>query len=136
MNHLIRSVPNDLIISVRNDLPPGITASTDGQRTIWLRKGLTRVQARCAVHHELVHIKYGHTQRQPERIEHRVRAETARNLLDVPRMIEAWKWSCCLSEMAAELSVTETVLTDRLDALTPAESAVIFNRMHNASVGA
>lgn len=126
MLHLATSVPDDLIISVRADLPQGLKATTDGKRTIWLAKGLTDVEAKCAIHHELVHIRHRHTRRQPAWIERQVREETARTLVGLRELHWAWKRSRSIYEMADELGVTEHVLTDRLDALTEHESHALF----------
>lgn len=120
------SAPANLIISVRSDLPRGLKATTDGRRTIWLAKGLTKVEAKCAIHHELVHIKHGHTWRQPEWIEQRVREETARTLIGLHDLHWAWRRSRSIYEMADELAVTENVLTDRLDTLGHDESHSLF----------
>jgi hypothetical protein len=115
-------VPSDLIISVRSDLPRGLKATTDGRRTIWLAEGLSSVEAKCAIYHELVHIKHGHAQRQPAWVERQVREETARALIGLHDLHWAWKRSRSIYEMADELRVTETVLTDRLDTLTHNEA--------------
>lgn len=138
MLHLLSAMPHDLHISIRNDLPEGVTSVTDGRRNVWVRKGLTAVSEHCAIVHELVHIRYGHTEKQPWGIERRVREETARTLISVDDLHGAWLRSLSIPEMAEELSVTETVLNDRLHTLTHSESHTIRTRIQAAlgTVGA
>lgn len=138
MLYLLDAMPRDLHISIRNDLPEGLTSVTDGVRNVWVRRGLTAVSERCAIVHELVHIRYGHTEKQPGRIERRVREETARTLLRLDDLHRAWSWSLSIPEMADELRVTETVLTDRMDTLTHQEAHTLrsWTRATLGTIGA
>lgn len=92
----------------------------DGQR-VWLDEHLTNVEARCALTHELVHIRRGHDRHQPAAVEDGVRAETAQLLVPwaaitahVGSQLSAW-------HLAQELGVTERILADRLRHASAAE---------------
>lgn len=95
-----------------------IPAATDGTTRIWVDPELSQAEYRCVIMHELVHIAYGHTSCQPPMVEARVRAITAKLLVPFPRLEQAWRWATHVTELADELSVTDWVLTDRLDGLT------------------
>lgn len=118
-----------LIVHWRSDLPPRTHALTDGER-IWIREGLTQVQRRCAVAHELTHVRRGHTECQPRTVEESVRRETARRLVpDVHDLAEILAWAHTIGEAADELWVTTSVLMCRLESLHPAERAIINARL-------
>lgn len=90
------------------------SAATDGTSRIWLDPDLTQVEKRCALTHELVHIKYGHQGCQPLAAEREVCFETARLLVTLEHLTEHAGWARTIGELAEELSVTEEVLVDRL----------------------
>lgn len=90
------------------------SAATDGTSRIWLDPTLTQVEKRCALTHELVHIKYGHRGCQPLGVEREVCFETARLLISFNHLERHAGWARSLGELAEELSVTEEVLIDRL----------------------
>lgn len=108
------------------DLPGRLRGCTDGQRTIWLDRGLLQHERRCTLAHELVHIRHHHVGRQPRAVENRVREETARLLLpDVNQIVDALSWGHTWAEVAEDLWVTHDILVCRLDHLTSTERAAI-----------
>lgn len=104
-------------------MPDGVPGRTDGLRVIWLDNRLQQVERRCALAHELVHVELGHDGCQRPCIEHEVRVATARNLITIERLCQQAAWARSLQELADELWVTTDVLTDRLETLTPDETA-------------
>src|SRR6478609_4396524 len=77
----------------RTDLPENVLGATDGQR-IWMRAGLSQVQSRCVLAHELEHVKRGHNGCQPDAVESVVRHHAARYLLpDVRDVADALVWA-------------------------------------------
>lgn len=104
-------------------MPDGVPGRTDGLRVIWLDTRLQQVERRCALTHELVHLERGHDGCQEPRIERQVCAETARRLIPVDDLCKHAAWTSNVHELADELWVTERVVTDRLQSLTPEESA-------------
>lgn len=121
-----------VVLHWRDDLPPGRAGGTDG-RNVWLALGQSQVQRRCAIAHELVHLRRGHVSCQDPAVETSVRRETARRLIpDVHRIADAMAWSRGdVAEAADELWVTAAVLGDRLGGLHPAERAFLAARMED-----
>ena len=87
---------------------------TDGERLIILRPGLSRVEERCTLTHELVHLHYGHRAHQEARAERHVRDVTARLLIPVTLLEDGLAWTQDVHELAEHLEVTPQVLRDRL----------------------
>ncbi|GAA1046090.1 ImmA/IrrE family metallo-endopeptidase [Rothia amarae] len=85
-------------------------AYTDGIKCIWIDRTLTRIEARCAITHELMHIARGDTCATSKR-ERRARRATALALL--PRIPHGIK-DMPLQTVADEHNVTPAVLTDRI----------------------
>lgn len=104
---------------------PEIVAATDGERRIWLDPRMNQVERRCALMHELVHLKYQHMGCQPAPVERAVRAETARHLITLEHLQHATAWAMSFTELADELWVTELVLGDRLRGLTEDERVAL-----------
>lgn len=104
-------------------MPDGAPGRTDGLRVIWLDNRLHQDQRRCTLTHELVHIELGHAGCQPPRIEYEVRAETARRLIPIDALCKHAAWAANVHDLAEDLWVTPEVVTDRLQSLTPAETA-------------
>lgn len=103
-------------------LPWPLSGCTDGQR-VWMHDGLTQVQRRCTIAHEMIHVRMGHTSRQPEPVERQVRRATAAYLLpDMEVVRRELAWAHCLEEAADSLWVTPGVLTDWLALNPPARS--------------
>ncbi len=92
-----------------------------------LRRGLTRVERRCAVAHETHHALASD---EPTGISYfDARAEAAadqaaaRSLIALDALTRAVLWAGHLSEVAEELDVTLALLTVRLEHLHPTERA-------------
>jgi hypothetical protein len=123
----------------RDDMPERMRGATNGAR-IWLREGMTQVERRCTLAHELAHIDAGHTTCQPDAVERRIRNRAARYLLPDPHEIaEALVWSRGdVHEAAEALWVDEPTLRARLDVrhLHPAERAIIIERVGRLEVEA
>lgn len=85
--------------------------------TVYLNRArlTTQAERRCALTHELVHLQWGHQGEQPEPVERRVRAKTARLLIPDRDLTDALCWSTDLYELAETLWVTEAVMRDRID---------------------
>lgn len=96
--------------------------ASNGHDTIHLDPRQYQVERRCTLTHELVHLEMGHEAECAPAEESRVNAEAARRLVKIERLIDAWRWSMSLEEVADECWVTVDVLRDRLDNLTPDEA--------------
>jgi hypothetical protein len=104
-------------------MPDDQPGRTDGVRVVWLDKRLQQVERRCTVTHELIHIERGHDGCQAPRIEYQVCVETARRLIPIDELCQHAAWARSIQELADELWVTPEVATDRLQSLTPKETA-------------
>jgi hypothetical protein len=104
------------------DLPGRMRGCTDGERTIWLDRGLLQRERRCTLVHELVHLRHHHVGHQPKAVEDSVRLETALLMLpDIEDIVDALRWAGTLGEAAEELWVADDVLEARLAHLNEAE---------------
>lgn len=101
---------------------------TDGHSRIELDRRLGQAERRCTLAHELVHVELGHGCRQPEPVEARVRAMTARRLLPLRALATALAYSLELEHVAFDCWVTRDVLDDRLADLKPAEYDYLMER--------
>ncbi|MDQ1053216.1 putative metal-dependent peptidase [Arthrobacter sp. SORGH_AS 212] len=101
---------------VTHRLPGFLVAATDG-RTIYLDDRLTHRERRCAIYHELVHIELGHRECQPPAIEKKVRAAAAARLVSWEAVWEHAPWAHSLEELAEDVMVTKSVLSDWITAL-------------------
>lgn len=94
-------------------------------RVLFLRKGLTRVERRCAVAHEVEHALAGHRGDVPVNIQQRQEAwadqEASRKLIPIELFAQALQWSNDWSEVADYCDVTPRLLKVRRDHLHPAE---------------
>ena len=106
-------------------------AATDGTNRIWLDPVMNQIERRCALTHELTHIKYGHYGCQVPAIERIVRFETAELLVKLEHLQEHAPWAASLEELAEELSVTEAVLIDRLQLLDGDELQALWPNEHH-----
>lgn len=97
-------------------------------RTIVLRRGLSLVEQRSTLWHELVHAERGdqHCDDKTERV---VERDAARLAIDVHALADALLWSAHPAEVADQLKVTEDLLTVRLRHLHPAERGYLRRRM-------
>ena len=94
-------------------------------KAIVLRRGMSLVEQRVTLWHELVHAERG-DETCTSKYEHtRVEREAARRAIDVHDLAEALRWSQHPSEVADQLKVTEELLHVRLDALHPAERGLL-----------
>ncbi len=118
---VLRSRP-DLTLVWAGELPTHWRGCTDGHSTIWIRTGLSQTERRCALAHELVHIRHRHDGHQPACVERQVRAETARWLIPDLHILRD---ALLMPDPAAELWVTPAVLHDRLAGLTDDERSRI-----------
>lgn len=114
----IRRITSLRVHTIR--LPDLLHGCTDG-KSIYLDDRLTPMERRCVLTHELVHLWAGHNTCQPPAVERAVREETARLLIPLAFLREYLPWTRCPWELADELHVTETVLRDRLEALSEGE---------------
>lgn len=130
---------SDTYVHWRSDLPPSLNGATRGDR-IWLRSGLTQVERRCVLAHELEHRRRGHDGCQPVAVEREVQHGAACYLLPSPHLVgEALVWAALrLDEAADALWVTERMLRARLDPrhLPAADRAVIAARVAAAHLAA
>lgn len=101
---------------------------TNGWSVIWVHDGLTPVEERVTVTHELVHITQGHTGEQCPETEELVQKITARWLVPWHRLATAWEEGRTVKSLADELIVTPNVIRDRLAHATPEELWVLEER--------
>lgn len=107
-------------------------------RTIFLHKRQTQRQMRCTLAHELEHLRHG--DEVPEslspvlatRQEIAACVRSARRLIGLDALIDALRWSQDEQELAEELHVDVETVKIRLLTLTPAEHAVIDERVWEA----
>jgi len=107
-----------LVSVFRVRMPDGVAARTDG-KDIWIDDRLNEVQEKCAIEHELEHVRRGHSKVQPEAEEMSVRYTVAKRLLPDHRV------PCVGSTIAAaarNLGVTRQVLMDRAATLTDVQA--------------
>ncbi|MFK5257144.1 ImmA/IrrE family metallo-endopeptidase [Propionibacterium freudenreichii] len=105
--------------------------------TIYLDANLNQVERRCALAHELVHVARGQIPADPDlaaREEAAVEQETARQLIDLPELVDAIKWATTLAEAADILWVTIPVLQNRLDHLHPAERSSLKRQLLDPAI--
>lgn len=107
-------------------LPRGISARTNGI-VVEIDDRLNQVERRCAIAHELEHLRRGIgfggcTPAEEASIDRAV----ARILISTVALLEVAAWSTSVSEMADGLAVTEDVLTVRLDDLDEAETDLLL----------
>jgi hypothetical protein len=90
-------------------------------RTVVLASGLTLVQERCILAHEVEHITAGDldcsSRRLSIRQEHRADIGAARRLIAISDLAEIAQWAEDMSSAAMELIVTERMLQVRLNDL-------------------
>lgn len=113
-------------------LPSGAGWWVPEERVILLDKRLTRVEARCTLAHELIHVLDGHEACHDPRGDRRQERDAddaaARWLIDVRALSDAVLWSRHPSELAFELNVDLRTLKVRLDTLTEEERLILNGR--------
>lgn len=102
---------------------------TNGRDKIYLHPEQLQVERRCTLTHELVHLERRHTNACHSTVENAVRRETARRLVTLDRLVDAYKWSRSLDEVADECWVTRETLLDRLDHLQPYEAQALADAL-------
>lgn len=107
-------------------LPGLLVAATDG-RTIYYDERLTLREKRCAITHELVHIEAGHRECQPPAVEKKVRVLAAHRLVSWEAVWEHAPWANSIDELAEDVMVTKSVLSDWIASL-PAETRMVLQR--------
>lgn len=95
---------------------PSVPAATDGRR-IWVDPKLNRAELRCALAHEAMHIKHGHTSCQGPAKERQIRLEVAVFMIPFEDLRRVAGWARCPEDMAEELDVLPEVVIDRLQTL-------------------
>lgn len=95
---------------------PSVPAATDGRR-IWVDPKLSRAELRCALAHEAMHIKHGHTSCQGPSKERQIRLEVAVFMIPFEDLRRVAGWARCPADMAEELDVLPEVVIDRLQTL-------------------
>jgi Zn-dependent peptidase ImmA (M78 family) len=106
-----------MVMVYRVRMPDGVAGRTDGT-DIWIDDRMNEVQEKCAVAHELEHIRRGHGTLQPEAVEMSVRYEVAKRLLPLEKIAGVCKQDRSLAMIAKDLEVTRQVLMDRAATLT------------------
>ena len=105
----------------------------EATRTVWLDCGLTGVERRCTLVHELVHAERGDVPCEDPvlavRQERIVDREAARRLVPVALLADGLRWTVRAEELAAVLEVDLATLRTRLRCLTDAERAAIGERL-------
>jgi hypothetical protein len=98
-------------------------------RTIVLRRGMSIVEQRATLWHELVHADRGDEQccEKTERLY--IDKQAARLAIDVTSLAEALLWSDDPSEQADQLKTTEQLLAVRLQYLHPSERGYLQRRI-------
>lgn len=94
-----------------------------------LRRGLSLVEQRSVLWHELVHAERGdeHCSDKTERC--RIDREAARRAIDLYDLADAMCWSEHHDEQADQLKVTPHLLRVRLDSLHPSERGYLTRRL-------
>lgn len=114
-----------------SSLPTGIDGLTDGHSNIWLRHGLSQARRRCALTHELWHIRRGILP--ADGAEERICDElAARQLIPLPELISGFMWSLQSVDLAKHLWVDQRTLQVRLDTLDPGEVAELEEALEGA----
>jgi len=116
---------------VATRLPGFLVAATNG-RTIYLDERLTLREKRCAITHELVHIESGHSECQPPAVERKVRALAARRLVSWEAVWEHAPWANSIDELAEDVMVTKSVLSDWIASL-PEDARMALQRRFECS---
>lgn len=130
----VASMP-DVLVDFDDDLPSGHAWWSPTHRVILMAKGLTSVQRRCALAHELAHVETGDCQvdgPDGERLErrHELAAErtAALRLVPLDDLMDSLAWCLSLDEVAHELHIDRAILDTRLAMLDSEDQAVIRTR--------
>lgn len=125
----VRGLPEWEVVTT-DDLPAGVVAATTWRdKTIWLRRGLSQVERRCAVEHERQHILRGVVCGDAD--EAFVEQATARALISLEALADALRWSRHPREVADAVWTTQAVLRCRVRHLHPAERAALAHAVEH-----
>ncbi|MGB3302648.1 MAG: hypothetical protein WBA98_08160 [Gordonia sp. (in: high G+C Gram-positive bacteria)] len=110
----------DVVIDCTRRLPGGVLGLV-GERTVWLHRGLTQRDRRSTLTHELLHIEF------PEASEAWVERETARRLITLEQLVDAFAWlrHPTIEALADHLWVDQQTAANRMQHLDPIEVAEI-----------
>lgn len=99
------------------------------RRAIVLRKGMSLVEQRATLIHEVIHAERGDEVCSEKTDRNHVEREAARRAINVRDLAEALMWSEQPGEVADELKTTEELLAIRLQHLHPAERGFLRRRL-------
>ena len=110
----------DLVIDCTRRLAGGAMGLV-GESTIWLHRGLTQAERRCTLTHELLHVEM------PDADENAVERETARRLITLNQLVDAFCWlrHASTPDLADHLWVDQQTAWVRMKHLDPIEVAEI-----------
>lgn len=112
------------------ELPGRLHGLTDGH-TIWLDSRLGQVQRRCALTHELWHLRRGIMPADAR--EERICDElAARDLITLGALVDGFRWTQDPVTLAKHLWVSRRVLQVRLDTLDPIEVSELEHETNGA----
>ena len=101
----------------------------EGLRIV-LHPGLTAVEARCVLAHEIVHAERGPSPEWASSREERIAdMEAARRLIPLDELADALVWSHHPGELAELLGVDRPTLLARLEGLTELERGLVLDRL-------
>lgn len=125
----VRGMPGWEVVFT-DDLPAGVVAATTwDDRTLWVRRGLTQAERRCAIEHERQHVMRGVVCGDAD--EAFVEQATARALISLDALADALRWSRHPREVADALWVTQAVLRCRVRHLHPVERAALAHAVEH-----
>lgn len=129
------------ILVVFDELPSGRAWWVPSEQVLFLDRRLSRAEARCALEHELQHIRRGDVSLADVSTVLQTRQEisasvgAARRLIPMERLVAALLWSQDEHEIAQELNVDVDAVRIRLLTLTEDEHATIDRRLWAAEQG-
>lgn len=113
-----------------HELPSGMRGRTNGH-VIQLDRRLNQVQRRCALTHELWHLRRGILPADAR--EERICDElAARELIPLLDLVDGFRWTQAPRPLAAHLWVDLHTLQVRLDSLDPIEVATVEHETNGA----
>ena len=116
-SHALSALPHVRVVADPTMPDDFLGASSTRASTIWLNTSRVRSEAerRCTLAHELIHLSMGHEGHQPPGIERLVSDRAAALLITRTALQDALRWSSDVFELAELLTVTPTVLRDRIE---------------------
>lgn len=130
--HLAEQYP-EIIVSTRHELPGTMMGYRRGNR-IWLCSSLNQAERRSTLTHELHHLVRGpvprHTRHATMREERIVSDLAARQLIPLPKLVDALRWTRNEHELADELWVDRPTVRCRMQFLDPIETAELEHHLN------